>query len=64
MLQTGHEYGPIQDTRELLKTCKKGWRMNATENFYIQIYHEQGLLINEQIPGEENPLFKFITPTS
>jgi hypothetical protein len=38
--------------------------MNATENFYIQIYRQQGLLIKEQIPGEENPLFKIITPTS
>jgi hypothetical protein len=49
---------------ELLKICKKGWRMNATENLYIQIYHYQGLLITEQSPGEENPLFSDYHPTS
>jgi hypothetical protein len=48
---------------ELLKICKKGWHMNITENLYIQSYHRQHLLIDEHNPAEENPLFKFITPT-
>jgi hypothetical protein len=64
ILNNRHEYGPIQNTMELLKIFKKGWCMNATENFYIQIYHQQSSLINEQIPGEETPLFRIITPTS
>jgi hypothetical protein len=53
ILNNSHEYGPIQNTMELLKICKKAWRMNAIENVYIQIYHQQSLLIKEQIPGEE-----------
>jgi hypothetical protein len=36
--------------------------MNATENLYIQIHHHQGLLINEQSPGKENPFFRIIIP--
>jgi hypothetical protein len=40
------------------------WRMNATENFYIQIHHQQSLLINEQNPGEETPLFRIIIQTA
>jgi hypothetical protein len=47
---------------ELIKTCKKGWHMNATKNFYIQVYHKQHILINEQVPVEENQLFRIITP--
>jgi hypothetical protein len=35
--------------------------MNITENLYIQLYYKQHLLINEQNPAEETPLFKFIT---
>ena len=57
ILNNRHEYVPIQNSMELLKICKKGWRMNATENLYIQIHHPLGLLINE-----ENPLFRIISP--
>ena len=32
----GHEYGNIQHTLELLKTCEKGQRMNCWEILYIQ----------------------------
>jgi hypothetical protein len=38
--------------------------MNIMENLYIQMYHQKESLINEQNPGEENPLFKLITPTT
>jgi hypothetical protein len=37
--------------------------MNITEYLYVQLSHKQHLLIEEQNPAEENPLFKFITPT-
>ena len=48
---------------ELLKICKKGWRMNVMENFYIQKYQQEDILTQEQNIGEENPLFKFIIHT-
>jgi hypothetical protein len=47
---------------KLLKICKKGWRMNTLENFYMQ-KQQDGKLIQKQIPGEENPLFRIIIPT-
>jgi hypothetical protein len=49
---------------ELLKTCKKGWHMNILENCYIQQHYQKGTLMYEQHPGEENPLFKIINPTT
>jgi hypothetical protein len=38
--------------------------MNILENFYIQQHYRKGTLMNEQHPGEENPLFKIINPTT
>jgi hypothetical protein len=35
-------------------------RMNCLENFYIQLYQKQGLLIDEQILADSNPLFVII----
>jgi hypothetical protein len=37
--------------------------MNIMENFYIYLYHKHNILVEEQTPTEENPLFKIITPT-
>jgi hypothetical protein len=36
--------------------------MNIMENFYIYLYHKQNILVEEQTPTEENPLFRLITP--
>jgi hypothetical protein len=63
ILNNQHEYASIQDSMQLIKTCKKGWHMNITENLYMQLYHRQHLLISEQYMAEENPLFQFINPT-
>ena len=61
ILNNQHEYNTIQNTMELIKPCKKGWHMNVTENLYIQLYHQQQLLIAEQSPAHENPLFRFLS---
>jgi hypothetical protein len=37
--------------------------MNTLENFYMQKHQQEGTLIQEQSPGEENPLFRIIIPT-
>lgn len=62
ILNKKHEYGTIQSTMKVLKTCKKGWKMNILENFYIQKHQQEGTLIQEQIPSDENLLFKIIIP--
>jgi hypothetical protein len=63
ILNNKHEYGTLQTTMELLNTCKKGWHINILEQFYIQLHYQKVTLINEQHPGEENPLFKIIYPS-
>jgi len=48
ILQNRHEYGPIVDTLQLLKTCSKGTHMNGWEALYMQTLHQNGILIAEQ----------------
>ena len=62
ILEHRHEYGPLNNTMALIKTCRKGSYMNILEQYYIQLYQKQDALIEEQHPMEENILFKFITP--
>jgi hypothetical protein len=47
---------------KVLKGCQKDKKMNTLENFYMQKYQQEGLLIQEQIPPDENTLFKIIIP--
>jgi hypothetical protein len=62
VLNNKHEYGPINSTMTLIKSCRKGWHMNILENFYIQYYHQNGTLIQDQQQSEQNILFKIISP--
>jgi hypothetical protein len=52
-----HEYGPINETVGLLKTCTMGTKMTSGEAPYMQTYQEQGQLIKEQQAPEHSPLF-------
>ena len=58
VLQNRHEYGTIEDTLQLLKTCRKGTRMNCWETLYMQVFHQHKILITEQQIGELNPLYE------
>jgi hypothetical protein len=44
----------------LLKQANKGPHMNSLEQFYIQLYAHNKNLVPEQIPGEFNPVIKFV----
>jgi hypothetical protein len=59
VLKKRHECGTIQNTVELLITCKNGYRMNCWETFYINTY-QQGLLIQKQFTPDPVPLFMVI----
>jgi len=41
ILQNRHEYGPSNNTLQLLKACTKGMRMNCWEAMYIQKFHQK-----------------------
>jgi hypothetical protein len=63
ILQNRHEYGTATDTLQLLQECQKGTRMNCWEALYIQTYHQQKVLIDEQQVYEANPLFILVNKT-
>ena len=52
-----HEYGPMGDTMSLLKYEQKTPMLIPYEQLFIQTYHKQGLLIQEQLMGDSNPYF-------
>ena len=63
ILQNRHEYGTIADTLQLLKTCQKGTCMNCWEALYMQIHHQNKVLITEQQVSETNPLYELVNIT-
>jgi hypothetical protein len=60
ILNNNHQYGPIEETLQLIMPCSKGTRMNCLENLYIQKYQKLGLLMEEQNTFEYNTLFALI----
>jgi len=63
ILQNRHEYGPKNETLQLLKSCKKGSQTNCWETMYIQHLHQRNLLLTEQQVSEPNPLFSYTDDT-
>ena len=64
VLNNRHEYGPIETTMSLIRSCRKGSHMNTLENFYIQYYYQKDILIPEQQPGEHCILFNIVKKPS
>jgi len=64
LLQNRHEYGAIENTLQLLKTCRKSTRMNCWEALYMQIFHQHGILITERQTGDINPLYELANTTN
>jgi hypothetical protein len=58
ILENRHEYGTKEKMLQLLKACQKGTRMDCWEGLYIQAFHQQKLLIDEQQVSNSNPLFE------
>jgi hypothetical protein len=59
-IENRHEYGKEVHTLTVLKLCRKGSRMDASENFFIQTVHQQGMLIEEQQVNDPNPLYRLV----
>jgi hypothetical protein len=58
ILNNKHEYGTAAETLQLLKPCHKSTRTNCWETFYMHIFHQHNLLINEQNISDINPLYE------
>jgi hypothetical protein len=59
ILDNQHEYGPIDPTMRLLKTCSKGNIMNCWENLIQKT--AKGQLILKQTSYEHNVLYELAT---
>jgi hypothetical protein len=60
ILETGHAFGNINDTMEIVKIKQKGLYLNALEIFYIYKLFQQGIQLNNNCPSLNNPIFKQI----
>ena len=52
------KYGPIKETKKLMKTCTKVKQMNCWEALYMHNYRQQGQPIKEHETLETSPLFR------
>ena len=64
VLEDRHEHGTTEYTLQLLKARQKGSCMNCWEGLYIQVYHQQKVLITEQQVSDTNPLFELANITN
>ena len=62
ILDQRHECGTAKDTLKLIQQCRKRQQMNSWENLYIQMYQQQGILINEQQVYEHSSLYALALP--
>ena len=63
ILHNRHEYGPKNETLQLLKACNKGTQMNCWETMCMQQLYQGEILIAEQQVYELNSLYSCICDT-
>jgi hypothetical protein len=56
ILLNQNEYGMIDSTMTVLKPLNNPNMLTPYEQFHIQSLHQEGKLIQEQCPGDPNPL--------
>jgi hypothetical protein len=58
ILNTGHAYGPITDTMEIITTGKKGKHLNTLERYYIYKTNKENIQMNDTYIETHNPIFQ------
>jgi hypothetical protein len=58
MLNTGHKYGTITDTMEIIKAGRKGKHLNTLERYHIQKISKNNLQLNDANIDLSNPIFE------
>jgi hypothetical protein len=49
ILNTGHKYGLITDTMDIIKTHKKGKHMNTLEKYHIHKLYKNNFHMNDSV---------------
>lgn len=60
ILQHTREFGLMQNTMKLIHQASEGCLMDVFEEIFIHKCNHEHKLIQEQIPGENNPLFTLL----
>jgi hypothetical protein len=60
IINTGHEYGNIESTLNVLKIQKKGAFLNTLEKFHIYKTQKTDNLLNENSTDIYNPIFELL----
>jgi hypothetical protein len=60
ILNTGHTYGTITDTMEIITTGKKGKHLNKLERYYIYKTNKENIQMNNTHIETYNPIFQAI----
>jgi hypothetical protein len=58
ILNTGHTYGTITDTMEIIKTGRRGRYLNTIEKYHIYEIGKDNLHMNDTNIDIHNPIFK------
>jgi hypothetical protein len=64
ILHSRHEYGKIDDKMKVVKPVKVTRLLIPHELLFIQTFYQENTLINEQNPGEHNPLIQLAIDTT
>jgi hypothetical protein len=64
MLNTGHKYGTITDTMDIIRTHRKGKHLNTLEKYYICKVSRYNLQLNDTNTDTHNPIFKALHETN
>jgi hypothetical protein len=60
-LNTGHTYGTLEDTMQVVNIQNKGPHLNALERFHIYKQQKPGVVLNDNYADLNNPLFELVT---
>jgi hypothetical protein len=60
ILETGHAYGKIEDTLDILNRENKGPLMNTWERFHIHRLTKDNMQLNDAYTDTRNPIFDLI----
>jgi hypothetical protein len=60
ILNTGHTYGGIEQTLDIIKIVQNRRHRETIEKYYIQRTHKQNIALNDNNPYLNNPIFNTI----
>jgi hypothetical protein len=59
-LNTGHIYGAVTDTMDIIRTHKKGRKLNILEKYHIYKISKNRLHVNDTNIDTHNPIFRIL----